>query len=312
LISVIIPVRNGGEDLRRCLEAIRNQKVGDGEVEIVVIDSSSTDGSAQLARTLGARVEVIPVEHFNHGATRNLGADLAQGDVLIFTSQDAVAVDSDWLAGLTAPLEDPRVAGVYGRQLAYPGAVPPERYFLDFLYGPAPRVQEVGSSGELSMEATMFSNVNAAIPRRIFDRFRFVDDIIMSEDQEWARRVLIAGHRLVYEPRAAVRHSHDYGLRSAFKRFFDSGASAERAYLAGGRPARGVLRSAAWRYARGEFAWLWSTGQRRWIPYTVVYELFKFIGLQLGARHMLLPLALKRRLSALPAYWDTYRSADPR
>src|SRR3712207_7563334 len=63
----------------------------------------------------------------------------------------------------------------------------------------------------------------------------FRSDIIMSEDQEWALRVLLAGHALVYEPRAVVRHSHPYTIRQAFRRFFDSGASADRAYLAGER-----------------------------------------------------------------------------
>jgi rhamnosyltransferase len=304
LISVIIPVRNGGEDLRRCLEAIRRQETG-GEVEIVVIDSSSTDGSAELARSLGARVEVIPLDQFNHGATRNLGAELARGEMLVFTSQDAAAIGEHWLERLVAPLTDERVAGVYGRQLPHPEATPPERYFLDFLYGPGARVQEAAGTGDLSMETTLFSNVNAAIPRRVFERFRFVDDIVMSEDQEWARRVLVAGYRLVYEPEAAVSHSHTYSLGSAFRRFFDSGASAERAYLAGGRPAGRVLRQAAARYGRGELAWLWETGQRRWIPYAVLYELVKFAGLQLGARHRHLPLPVKRRFSALPSYWSS-------
>ena len=302
MISVIIPVRNGGEVLRRCLEAIRAQRVDD-EVEIVVVDSSSTDGSAELARDLGARVEVIPVEEFNHGGTRNLAAGLARGEVLVFTSQDAVAIDENWLATLVAPLAGERIAGVYGRQLANPEAHPPERYFLDFLYGADGRRQEAAGASELTMETTLFSNVNAAIPRTVFERFPFVDDIVMSEDQAWARAVLLAGYRLVYEPRAAVRHSHHYTLRSAFRRFFDSGASADRAYMAGGRPAGKVLRRAAWRYARGELAWLWRTGQRRWIPYAVLYEFAKFSGLQLGMRHHRLPLGVKTRFSALPSYW---------
>lgn len=299
---MIIPVRNGGEDLRRCLDAIRGQRV-DEEVEVVVVDSSSSDGSGELARSRGARVHVIPAAEFNHGATRNLGVELAAGNTLVFTSQDAAALDSAWLSSLVAPLDDERVAGAYGRQLPHPGATPPERYFLDFLYGPDARVQEAHDPSELSMHTTIFSNVNAAIPRRVFDRFRFVDDIVMSEDQEWARRVLLAGYRLVYEPRAAVRHSHAYTLRSAFRRFFDSGASAERAYLAGGRPAGRVLRRAGRRYARGEIEWLWHTGQRRWIPYAIAYEGAKWAGLQLGARHERIPLALKRRFSALPSYW---------
>jgi rhamnosyltransferase len=303
LISVIIPVRNGGADLRRCLDAIRSQRVDD-EVEIVVVDSSSTDGSAELARHYGARVQVIPVEEFNHGATRNLGAELASGEILVFTSQDAAALGDDWLTKLVAPLDRERVAGVYGRQLPNPEASPPEKYFLDFLYGAGGRVQEAADASALTMETTLFSNVNAAIPRWILEREPFVDDIVMSEDQEWARRVLLDGYRLVYAPEAAVRHSHAYSLRAAFRRFFDSGASAERAYLAGGRPAGRVLRREALRYARGELAWLWTTDQRRWIPYAALYELAKFTGLQLGTRHRHLPLSVKRRFSALPSYWS--------
>jgi rhamnosyltransferase len=64
-----------------------------------------------------------------------------------------------------------------------------------------------------------------------------------------------------------------------------------------------ALRAAAIRYARGELAWMWSTGQRRWIPYAMVYETIKMAGLLLGANHKRLPLALKRRLSALPGFW---------
>ena len=57
----------------------------------------------------------------------------------------------------------------------------------------------------------------------------------MSEDQEWSARALLDGWSILYEPRAAVRHSHVYTVRSAFRRFFDSGVSAERTYLAGAR-----------------------------------------------------------------------------
>ena len=302
MISVVIPVRNGGEDLRRCLEAIAHQRT-DTEVEVVVIDSSSTDGSAAVALELGARVEVIPAKEFNHGATRNLGAELARGEVLVFTSQDAYPVDERWLQRLTAPLADERVAGVYGRQIAHQGARPPEVFFLDFLYGPEPRLQQAAGPEQLSMETTLFSNVTSAMRRELLQRFPFADDMVMSEDQEWAARALLAGYRLLYEPGAVVRHSHPYTIRAAFKRFFDSGASAERAFMPVPGSAR-VLRRNALRYGREELGWLWRNGHRRWIPYAVVYELAKFAGLQLGARHDRLPLPLKRRLSAHPGFWD--------
>ncbi len=302
MISIVIPVKNGGPDLRRCLEAIRAQRTDD-EVEVVVVDSGSTDGSDALAESLGARVHRIAPEEFNHGATRNLGASLARGDVLVFTSQDAHAEGDEFLARLTAPLRDPEVAGAYGRQVAHHGAKPPEEFFLDYLYGPEPRVQRAASAAELSMETTLFSNVCSAIRRDVFARFPFADDIIMSEDQEWSRRVLLAGHAIVYEPRAVVRHSHDYTFAEAFRRFFDSGVSAERAYLPDDPGARRTLRRRALRYPLVETSWLWASGHRRWIPYALAYQAMKFAGLALGTLHARLPRSWRRRLSASPGYW---------
>lgn len=305
MISVVIPVKNGGTDLVRCLEAIERQRTDD-EVEVVVVDSGSCDGSPVQAQRLGARVHSISPSEFHHGRTRNLGAELARGDILVFTSQDAYAVGERWLADLTSPLRaNETVAGVYGRQLPHQGARPPERYFLDFLYGPEPRVQSLGQDQELSFEVTLFSNVNSALPRRVWEKYPFADDIVMSEDQEWSRRVLLAGMAIVYEPGAVVHHSHSYSVVGAFRRFFDSGVSAERSYVDDSRASRAALRKAGTRYAKDEIAWLWTTGQRRWIPYTAFYELAKFAGLQLGRRHRALPTALKLRLSDYPEYWST-------
>ena len=304
MISVVIPVKNGGEGLVRCLDGIRDQDTSE-PIQIVVVDSGSTDKSVSVARERGALVHEIPSHEFTHGAARNLGASLASGDILVFLSQDAYPVDDQWLARLTVPLRsDPTVAGVYGRQLAHDGATPPEIYFLNFLYGAAPRRQRADNLGELSMNTTLFSNVNAAILRNIWERFPFVEDIIMSEDQEWSRRVLLDGFTIVYEPNAAVRHSHNYTLSAAFRRFFDSGASSSRAYMAGGQHSSRVLRQAAVAYVRGELRWLWRTGQWQWIPYAAAYESTKMLGLMLGTKHERIPLSVKRRLSAMASYWE--------
>ena len=302
MISVVIPVKDGGTDLVRCLDAIARQRI-DEPVEVVVVDSGSRDGSGERARSLGARVHTIAPEEFHHGRTRNLGARIASGETLVFTSQDAYAGDELWLARLTAPLgRVDTIAGVYGRQLPHANATPPEQYFLDFLYGPNPRVQRLRNGDDLTFQATLFSNVNSAMPRALWDAYPFAEDIVMSEDQEWSRRVLRAGLELVYEPKAAVYHSHVYSVAGSMRRFFDSGVSAEHSYV-DGSASTAALRRAGARYATGELRWLWTTGQRRWIPYAAVYEAAKFAGLQLGRRHRLLPIALKKRISGYPGYW---------
>jgi rhamnosyltransferase len=303
MISVLVPVKDGGADLARCLEAINSQAAGD-DVEIVVVDSGSSDGSPARARELGARVYEVPPNEFNHGRTRNLAAQHARGDVLVFTTQDAYPEDESWLNHLVTPLRSQDdVAGVYGRQLPHHDATPLEEFFLHFLYGPSPRLQQLADGEDVTFELTLFSNVNSAIRREIWERYPFAEDVLMSEDQEWSRRMLLRGWSILYEPAAAVRHSHAYSFGDAFRRFFDSGASAERAYLGGGPSATTALRAGARRYARQELEWLWRTGRRRWLPYAAVYELAKYAGLQLGRRHRRLPAALKRRLSSYPGYW---------
>ena len=90
--------------------------------------------------------------------------------------------------------------------------------------------------------------------------------------------------------------------RGAFRRFFDSGVSAERV-LRRGRRSRAALRRAGTRYARGELALALAHGPAPLDPYAVVYELAKLAGLQLGLRHERIPVGLKRRMSSLPALW---------
>jgi rhamnosyltransferase len=306
VISVLIPVKDGGEDLQRCLDGIGRQRVDDA-LEVLVVDSGSRDGSVELARSRGANVIEVGTAEFLHGATRNLAAGRARGETLVFTTQDAYAADERWLEALSTALgADDRVAGAYGRQIAHDDAAPPERFFLDFLYGVEPRVQRADDPAELSMRTTLFSNANSAIRRDVWERFPFSDDLFFSEDQDWARRVLLAGYSIRYEPAAAVRHSHAYTVSSAFKRFFDTGAAADRGFLAGGAGSSRVLRREALRYAREEVAWLARTRRFGWIPYAAVYELAKFAGLQLGARHERLPLWAKRKLSFYPEYWDRH------
>jgi rhamnosyltransferase len=303
VISVIIPTWNGAADLEACLPAIAAQDI-DEEVEILVTDSSSTDATVDVARRHGADVTVIRKEDFDHAGTRNATADRARGDVLVFISQDAIPASRSWLAQLVAPLRaGDRTAGVYGRQAPKPGCIPPEAWFLGFLYGTEARRQRAATEAELTMDTTLFSNANSAVRRDVWEEHRFPERMLMSEDQHWARRVLLAGWEIAYEPGAAVLHSHTYTLASAFRRFFDSGATAADTYMAGGEAADSALRSSAVAYARGEIAYLRRTHNLRWLPYTLAYEAAKLAGLQLGRRHRRLPRSVVRRCSAFPTHW---------
>ena len=147
----------------------------------------------------------------------------------------------------------------------------------------------------------------------VLERFPFAADVLIAEDQDWSRRVLLAGYAIRYEPLAAMRHSHPYTLFTAFRRFFESGVAGSRTFLAGGASAQRTLRRRGLAYARGELRWLVGSGNARWIPYTCLYEGLKFAGIQLGARHERLPLLAEAALDALPAVvhgFDQRRSSS--
>src|SRR5215210_1095796 len=134
-VSVVIPVKNGGPLLADVLAAVRAQ----GEVELIVTDSGSTDGSADVARAAGAEVIEIAPGEFGHGRTRNLAAERSSGELICFLTQDAVP-QPGWLAAHREAFElDPRVGASFGPHLPNPGTSPMiARELLEFFAGFSP------------------------------------------------------------------------------------------------------------------------------------------------------------------------------
>ena len=220
-VSVVIPTLNAAPFLPRLLAAIFSQKPA-APIEVVLVDSMSTDATREIAAA-EPRVRVIPIEAFTHGGARNLGARAAKGDVIALLTQDALPADDRWLAELLAPLADPRVVASYSRQVPYPDANPMERFFLAQRFPEGPPVQrEKRGTAPLQLEDVFFSNVSAAIRRESLLRHPFDEQLIMSEDQQFSRDVLEAGHAVVYQPASVVTHSHNYTLAICFRRYFDS------------------------------------------------------------------------------------------
>jgi Glycosyl transferase family 2 len=116
LISVVIPVKNGGLTIEAALQGLLAQTLAD-RTEIIVIDSGSRDDTLDIVRRYPVTVHEIPAAEFNHGATRNLGVKMARGDFVVMTVQDAAPADTHWLATMLRHFDDPEVAGVCGKQI---------------------------------------------------------------------------------------------------------------------------------------------------------------------------------------------------
>lgn len=217
LVSIVIPTLDGMQTLPGVLDAVATQSV-DFSWEIVAIDSSSTDGTAEYLRQRGARVEVIPRASFNHGLTRNRGVAAARGTFVVLLSQDATPANDQWLHALVQPLRArPEVAGTFARQAPRPEASAIARFYQErwVTGGTQPRSVRLASREAFDQLppaarhlASVFDNVCSCVRRSVWEQIPFRETAI-AEDLEWGRDVLCAGYELVYVPDAVVQHSHD-------------------------------------------------------------------------------------------------------
>lgn len=226
-VSIVIPTRNGMATLPALVDVLRQQRC-EPPVEIVAVDSASTDGTADLMRQRADKIVGIRADEFNHGLTRNLAIEHARGDIVVLLVQDALPTSDRWLAHLVAPLAaDPRVAGSFARQRARPDASAITRYYLDRAIAgrDGSRTIAMDRAGLAALPplerlaACTFDNVCSCIRRSVWCEHPFRPTAI-AEDIEWAIEVLLAGHRLAYAPEAEVLHSHDRSARYEFARTY--------------------------------------------------------------------------------------------
>jgi GT2 family glycosyltransferase len=216
-ISIVIPTLNGGPTLWRLLRRISAQR-SDLDVELLAVDSGSTDDTCSALREHGASVISVPPGSFNHGATRNLALTRARGEFAVLLVQDAVPAHDEWLTELVRPLlEYPDVAGAFARQQPWPNASRVTAHYLAEWTGAQPVSRVAGPltrDGLSRMSpaerhaACVFDNVCSCIRLAVWRDHPFRPTPI-AEDLEWALEVLTAGHRLVYAPDAVVWHSHE-------------------------------------------------------------------------------------------------------
>jgi GT2 family glycosyltransferase len=232
LVSLLLPVKNGAADLREQLPTILAQHL-DAELEIVAVDSGSTDDSREVLAEFDATIIGIDPADFDHGLTRNLAAEHAQGDVLVLLTHRTRPLGERWLAPLVAALDaDPTVAGACSRVTPHPDADLLAR--RDGELDPSgsavravKRIEDRGAYERMNAEERRllanFHTVAAALRAEHVRRIPFRAVRAIGEDLLWAREVLESGLALVHEPASHALHSHAYSLRERFTRNVDDG-----------------------------------------------------------------------------------------
>jgi rhamnosyltransferase len=226
-VTLLIPTWNAGEEFPDILARMLAQEL-DRPFEVLAIDSGSTDGTVEHLERQPVRLERIPNAEFDHGLTRNRGIEHARGEIVVLATQDARPVDEAWMQRLVDCFDDPEVAGAFGRQLPRDDASPMVRYRLNaWVAGTTEKkVSQIRDPAEYEALAPLerlrlaaFDNVSSAVRKSVmrahpFEKRRFGEDI------DWAKRVILAGYKLVFEPRSLVVHSHNYSAWRTLKRIY--------------------------------------------------------------------------------------------
>lgn len=300
-VGLIVPTLNAGKLWESWLDAFERQTRKPDR--LLVIDSSSGDDTAALARAHGFDVHVISRAEFNHGGTRQFGIGLLpEADIIVFLTQDALLADPDAIENLLAAFADEGVGAAYGRQLPHRDARPIGAHARLFNYPPQSQVRSLDDRGRLGIKTAFVSNSFAAYRRSaLMEMGGFPTDTIMNEDTHVVGRMLLSGWKIAYCADARVHHSHDYGFLDEFKRYFDIGVFhactpwlQERFGKAEGEGRRFVVSELL--YLSRHAPWL--------IPSALLRTMLKWLGYKMGVRlQRVLPLFVKRRCSLHRAYW---------
>ena len=276
-ISLIIPTLNAGAHIEHLLSRLSAQDMK--PLETIIIDSSSDDRTVEIARGFGARTIIIPRQSFNHGRTRNVAAGEAEGDILVFMTQDALPCDNRLLGSLTAPLNGD-IAAAYGRHIPRSDASPPEIFARQFNYPGSPLTKSMDDIALYGIKAFFFSNVCSAVRRDAFLKAgMFPEGIRANEDMLLAAKLLLDGRKIVYVPGAAVIHSHSYSLFRLFARYYNIGSSLRNNdwVLKYARSEREGLK-----FIREELSFLLERREYSWIPYIFLEAAAKYAGYRMG------------------------------
>ena len=293
-VTVAIPVRDGGASFADVLAAVGRQRV-DRELELLVADSGSTDGSRELAARSGARVIDVPPGEFSHGGTRRLLAESARGDHIAFLTDDAVPATDRWLANMLAAFDlAPDVALAYGPYVPRPDAsVMVARELTEFFRSLSPDGRPRIDRGLREEDrrpgpVTFYTDANGCIARWAAERVPF-RTVSYAEDQLLATEMLAAGFAKAYMPDAAVVHSHEYPPREQFGRIFDEFRALREVYghveEVGVRHTLGTIRLSVRRDR--------AAGGDAVVPASLRYHALRAAGAALGTRAGRLPPAVR-------------------
>ena len=300
MISIIIPTCDAEDYIVQLLDSIKSQSIQ--EYELIIIDSSSKDKTVEIAKKYTDNVFVIPENEFDHGGTRAKVAQIAQGEIIVFLTQDAIPYDKHTIENITQVFDDENIGAAYGRQLSYEDTNLFGKHLRQFNYGIVSYVRSKEDIKNYGIKTAFLSDSFAAYRKSVLESIGwFKDGLILGEDTYAGAKIILSGYKLAYVEKAKVYHSHSYTVFEEFKRYFDIGVfhQCENWIIEefGKAEGEGI------RYIKSELNYLLS--KRVWylVPEFFIRNSMKYLGYKLGQKYEKLPKWLIKKMSMHHRWW---------
>lgn len=205
--SIVIRAYNEEKHIGRLLEGIRHQTLKD--VEIILVDSGSTDNTVSIAESFDVRIVKIAPDEFTFGRSLNFGIRAASHALIVIASAHVYPVYHDWLESLLRPFEDERVALTYGKQRGPEYAKYSEQQIFYQWYPDLSKPKQ---------DTAFCNNANAAIRRHLWEKYKYDETLTGLEDIAWAKWAKEQGYEIAYVADGEVVHVHNETPRGVFNR----------------------------------------------------------------------------------------------
>ena len=206
--SLLIRCYNEEEHIEKLLRGILEQTESD--LEIVVVDSGSTDNTVAIASSYPVKIISIKPEEFSFGRALNIGCKEAQGEFIVIASAHVYPVYRDWLEHLLAPFSDPKVALTYGKQQGNEYTKYSEHQVF---------AKWFPEQSDFNQPHPFCNNANAAIRRSLWETLPYDESLTGLEDLDWAKRAQKLEYKIAYVADAPIVHVHQETPARIYNRY---------------------------------------------------------------------------------------------
>ena len=231
-VSIIIPTYNAGKNFEKSLALLKKQQFV-SNIEIVVVDSGSGDGTTNIAKRYGCKLITIRHDEFSHSYARNLGEQHSSGKIIVFLTQDAVPTSRRWLYRLIKPIAFDGFAASSCTEMCPEYADPYYRIAADehaqylglWDKDQTCEFNENDSEAEYRRKASL-SDISCAVRKSIFEKYYYHNNF--AEDLELGMKILRDGYKIKLLGSLQTIHYHNRSAGYYLKRNFTEQRSFQR------------------------------------------------------------------------------------